>query len=66
MTEKPVVDVDRIDGKPRTVREWFASRSYRVDYYQCEYAWTCANTTELLDSLSSRFLGSCDRLARIG
>ena len=37
------VDVDRIDGKPRTVRELFTDRKYGVDYYQREYAWTQAN-----------------------
>ena len=60
MTEKPVVDVDHIDGKPRTVRELFTSRKYSVDYYQREYAWTFANITELLDDLSGRFLESWD------
>jgi hypothetical protein len=55
-----VVDVDRIDGKPRTVRELFTSRKYSVDYYQREYAWTFANITELLDDLSGRFLESWD------
>jgi hypothetical protein len=38
MSEKPVVDVDRIDGKPRTVRELITSRKYSVDYYRREYA----------------------------
>ena len=54
MTEKPVVDVDRIDGKPRTVRELFTSRKYNVDYYQREYAWTQANVVELLLTRSTR------------
>ena len=58
MTEKPVVDVDRIDGKLRTIRELFTSRKYSVDYYQREYAWTSANISELLDDLSGRFLES--------
>ena len=44
--ERPVVDVDRIDGKPRTVRELFTSRKYSVDYYQREFAWTQANVIE--------------------
>jgi uncharacterized protein with ParB-like and HNH nuclease domain len=56
----PVVDVDRIDGKPRTVRELFTSRKYSVDYYQREYAWTQANVIELLDDLTGRFLDSWD------
>ena len=60
MTDKPVVDVDRIDGKPRTVRELFTSRKYSVDYYQREYAWTQANVIELLDDLTGRFLDSWD------
>jgi uncharacterized protein with ParB-like and HNH nuclease domain len=60
MTERPVIDVDRIDGKPRTIRELFTSRKYSVDYYQREYAWTFANITELLDDLSGRFLESWD------
>ncbi len=60
MSEKPVVDVDRIDGKPRTVRELFTSRKYSVDYYQREYAWTQANVVELLEDLSGRFLDSWD------
>jgi uncharacterized protein with ParB-like and HNH nuclease domain len=60
VTEKPVVDVDRIDGKPRTVRELFTSRKYSVDYYQREYAWTQANVVELLDDLTGRFLDSWD------
>jgi hypothetical protein len=28
VTDLPVVDVDRIDGKPRTVRELFTPRRY--------------------------------------
>lgn len=60
MSEKSVVDVDRIDGKPRTVRELFTSRKYSVDYYQREYAWTQANVIELLDDLTGRFLDSWD------
>ena len=60
MTEKQVVDVDRIDGKPRTVSELFTSRKYNVDYYQREYAWTQANVIELLDDLTGRFLDSWD------
>jgi uncharacterized protein with ParB-like and HNH nuclease domain len=58
--DKPVVDVDRIDGKPRTVRELFTSRKYSVDYYQREYAWTQANVVELLDDLTGRFMDSWD------
>ena len=49
------VDVYRIDGKPRTVRELFTDRKYSVDYYQREYAWTQANVSEFLDDLSGRF-----------
>ena len=60
MIDKPIVDVDRIDGKPRTVRELFTSRKYSVDYYQREYAWTQANVIELLEDLSGRFLDSWD------
>jgi uncharacterized protein with ParB-like and HNH nuclease domain len=58
--QRPVVDVDRIDGKPRTVRELFTSRKYSVDYYQREYAWTQSNVIELLDDLTGRFLDSWD------
>ncbi len=60
MNDKQVVDVDRIDGKPRTVRELFTSRKYSIDYYQREYAWTQSNVIELLDDLSGRFLDSWD------
>lgn len=60
MTEKLVVDVNHIDGKPRTVRELFTSRKCSVDYYQREDPWTFANITELLDDLSGRFLESWD------
>jgi len=60
VVERPVVDVDRIDGKPRTVRELFTSRKYNVDYYQREFAWTQANVIELLDDLTGRFLDSWD------
>ena len=60
MTDLPVVDVDRIDGKPRTVRELFTSRKYNVDYYQREYAWTQANVNEILDDLTGRFLDCWD------
>jgi hypothetical protein len=49
------VDVDRIDGKPRTVRELFTDRKYSVDYYQREYAWTQANVFEFLNDWSGRF-----------
>jgi uncharacterized protein with ParB-like and HNH nuclease domain len=58
--DKQIVEVDRIDGKPRTVRELFTSRKYSVDYYQREYAWTQANVIELLDDLTGRFLDSWD------
>ena len=60
MIDQPIVDVDRIDGKPRTVRELFTSRKYSVDYFQREYAWTQANVIELLEDLSGRFLDSWD------
>src|SRR6266700_1016079 len=53
-----VVEVGRIDGKPRTVRELFVGRRYSVDYYQREYAWSEANVRELVEDLSSRFLSS--------
>jgi Protein of unknown function DUF262 len=53
-----VVEVDRIDGKPRTVRELFVGRRYSVDYYQREYAWSEANVRELVEDLSGRFLSS--------
>jgi hypothetical protein len=52
------VDVDRIDGKPRTIRELFVGRRYSVDYYQREYAWSEANVHELVEDLSGRFLSS--------
>jgi hypothetical protein len=54
------IDVDRIDGKPRTIRELFTSRKYSLDYFQREYAWTQANVAELIDDLSGRFLDSWD------
>ena len=60
MNEKLLVDVDRIDGKPQTIRELFTGRKYAVDYYQREYAWTQANVLELLDDLAGRFLDSWD------
>ncbi len=60
MIDKPIIDVDRIEGKPRTVRELFTSRKYSVDYFQREYAWTQANVIELLEDLSGRFLDSWD------
>jgi hypothetical protein len=52
------VDVDRIDGKSRTVRELFTSRRYNVDYYQREYGWSESNVQELLNDLAGRFLDS--------
>ena len=52
------IDVDRIDGKARTVRELFTSRRYNVDYYQREYAWSEGNVVELLNDLAGRFLDS--------
>ena len=53
-----MVEVDRIDGKPRTVRELFVGRRYSVDYYQREYAWSEANVRELVEDLSGRFQDS--------
>ena len=44
MTQTAAVDVDRIDGKARTIRELFTSCKYGVDYLQREYAWTQAVT----------------------
>ncbi len=55
-----LVDVDRIDGKPRSVRELFVARRYSVDYYQREYAWSEANVRELIEDLSGRFLSCWD------
>lgn len=52
------IDVDRIDGKSRTVRELFVGRRYSVDYYQREYAWSEANVRELVEDLSDRFFSS--------
>ena len=57
---EPIVEVDRIDGKPRSVRELFVGRRYSVDYYQREYGWSEANVRELVEDLSGRFLGSWD------
>ena len=57
---EPIVEVDRIDGKPRSVRELLVGRRYSVDYYQREYAWSEANVRELVEDLSGRFLGSWD------
>lgn len=54
---EPIVEVDRIDGKSRSVRELFVGRRYSVDYYQREYGWSEANVRELVDDLASRFLG---------
>jgi Protein of unknown function DUF262/Restriction Enzyme Adenine Methylase Associated/Protein of unknown function (DUF1524) len=54
------VDVERIDGTPRTIRELFTARKYGLDYYQREYDWSEANVTELLDDLSVRFLDEWD------
>lgn len=57
VSQTTVVDVDRIDGKPRTVRELFTSRKSSVDCYEvCEYAWTQANVVELLNDLTGRLL----------
>lgn len=36
MIEGASVDVDRINGFPRTVRDLFTARKYSVDYYQRE------------------------------
>ena len=58
---EPIVEVDRIDGKPRSVRELFVGRRYSVDYYQREYGWSEANVRELVEDLSGRFLGSWDQ-----
>lgn len=55
-----VIDIERIDGTPRTVRELFTARKYGLDYYQREYNWTEFNVTELLDDLSTRFLDEYD------
>ena len=55
---EPIVEVDRIDGKSRSVRELFVGRRYSVDYYQREYGWSEANVRELVDDLASRFLTS--------
>jgi uncharacterized protein with ParB-like and HNH nuclease domain len=60
MSEIVSVDVDRISGFPRTVRDLFTARRYSVDYYQREYAWTQANVTELIEDLSGRFLDVWD------
>jgi hypothetical protein len=60
VSERASVDVDRINGVPRTVRDLFTARKYSVDYYQREYAWTQANVTELIEDLSGRFLEAWD------
>ena len=55
------VAVKLIDGAPRTVRQVFTGRKYGLDYYQREYTWTESNVTELIDDLSTSFLGDYDR-----
>ncbi|ORM37132.1 DUF262 domain-containing protein [Williamsia sp. 1135] len=47
---------DRIDGKPKTIKELFTGRKYGLKYYQREYTWSQANLAELLNDLSGRFL----------
>jgi hypothetical protein len=60
VSERASVDVDRINGFPRTVRDLFTARKCSVDYCQREYAWTQANVTELIEDLSGRFLEAWD------
>ncbi len=47
-----------IDGKGKTVRELLAGRKYSIDYYQREYKWQTKQVAELIDDLSTKFLGS--------
>jgi len=60
VTNTVTVDVERIDGTPRTIRELFTGRKYGLDYYQREYDWSEANVSELLDDLSARFIDQWD------
>jgi uncharacterized protein with ParB-like and HNH nuclease domain len=52
--------LNKIDGKPRSVRELLGGRKYALDYYQREYAWERKQIAELIDDLETKFLASHD------
>jgi hypothetical protein len=49
--------VREILGKARTVRELLSGAKYSIDYYQREYKWGEKQVKELIEDLSTQFLG---------
>ncbi len=49
-----------IDGKGKTIRELLNGRRYYVDYYQRDYKWQTKQVRELIEDLTSEFLGNYD------
>jgi uncharacterized protein with ParB-like and HNH nuclease domain len=52
--------VKEIDGKGKTIRELLNGRRYYVDYYQRDYKWQTKQVRELIEDLTSEFLGNYD------
>ncbi len=46
-----------IQGDAKTVKELLKGRKYSIDYYQREYKWGRKHIQELIDDLTSRFMG---------
>jgi uncharacterized protein with ParB-like and HNH nuclease domain len=49
------VNVKRIDGQVRTVRQLLDGARYAIDFYQREYAWQERHVRDLLDDLTDKF-----------
>lgn len=53
--------MNKIDGRPETVRGLLSRVKYGLDYYQREYKWETKQVAELLEDLEAKFLSSYEK-----
>lgn len=52
------MNMKKIEGRSKTVREILENKKYHIDVYQREYKWRTEHVTTLLDDLENKFLNS--------
>lgn len=50
--------MEKIDGKEKSLRDLLQSKKYTLHYYQREYRWQRKHVEEMIDDLTTEFLGN--------
>ena len=50
--------MEKIDGKAKSLRDLLQNKKYTLHYYQREYRWQRKHIDELIDDLTTEFLGN--------